>query len=162
MRVPVQVPLLGVCRPPTCTHLSLGSGPRSIGCSCRGNAPCLGTSIWKCQTAVRPGSLPSSPFSFFSLVASARVANFLRLHGDGGGCLSFSVPNICLYKQLCAGPPPSEPGLWAGEEVLCLSGGVGFLAPLGLAGVGRLRAWTPGVLGGWPGLPAPLRPAGAW
>lgn len=28
------------------------------------------------------------------------------------GCLSFSVPNICLYKQ-CAAPPPSGPGLWA-------------------------------------------------
>lgn len=100
-----------------------------------------------CFQRVRPCSLPPSPSPFSIPVTSAQVANSLVSMGTEEGCLSFSVPNICLYKQWCAAPPPSGPGFGLGEEVLCLSRGVGFLAPLGLASVGWRQPWTLGAPG---------------
>ena len=44
------------------------------------------------------------------------------------GCLSFSVPNICLYKQLFRAPPPSPgPGLWGGSALFIWRGSVSLL-----------------------------------
>lgn len=148
----------GTYHPPMCAYLSPGSGPQVwLGLAalcpqagCLGNAPLLGTSIRKCQTVSSGSDLvpsPPSPSPFSIPVTSAQVANSLVSMGTEEGCLSFSVPNICLYKQWCAAPPPSGPGFGLGEEVLCLSRGVGFLAPLGLASVGWRQPWTLGAPG---------------
>lgn len=148
-------------------QVQLGQAALCPQAGCLGNAPLLGTSIRKCHTVfggsdLVPSLLSPSPFSI--PVTSAQVANSLVSMGTQEGCLSFSVPNICLYKQLYAAPPPSRPEFGLGEEVLCLSRGVGFLAPLGLASVGWLQPWTLGAPGrrvagarGAPG--APPRPA---
>lgn len=92
---------------------------------------------------VRPGSLPSLPFSFFNsscLCPSCKLP--LSPWGWGKAVSLFpsqtSVSiNSCARHLLLLGL-----GLGLGEEVLCLSGGVGFLAPLGLASVGWLQPWT--------------------
>lgn len=114
------------------------AGPDGIGCSCPGNTPLLGTSIQKCQTVsgVRPGSLPPSPSPFSAQLPLPKSQTSSVSMAMEEGCPSFSIPNICLYKQLCAAPPPG-PGLqawapgWGGSALFIR--GVGFLAPLGWA-----------------------------
>lgn len=78
-----------------------------------------------CFQPFRPRPAPSSPSLFSVPVAAARVQTSSVALGTGEGRLFFH-PNICLHKQLCAPGTPllAQPG----EEVLCLFGGVGFLA----------------------------------
>lgn len=68
------------------------------------------------------------------------------------GCLSFSVPNICLYKQLRT-QHLFLLGLGCEEEVLCLSGG-GRLPRSSRVGC-RLDSGSPGLVGRQPVLAAP-------
>lgn len=76
------------------------------------------------------------------------------------GCLSFSVPNICLYKQLCGVPPPSEPGLqaWGGSALFIWRGqfpcasGVGWrgmAAALDSGSPGRVASAPSSSTAGW-------------
>lgn len=121
----------------------LALAPGSAGIGRRGSAcglpwrpvPFLGTVFsW-----VRPGSLLLPLLGFQFQLPLPKLQTSSVSMGMGEGCLAFSVPNICLYKQLCEAPPRSAPGLGPGEEVLCLCGGVGFLL-WGRCLVGRAAA----------------------
>lgn len=165
----------GTYHPPMCAYLSPGSGPQVwLGLAalcpqagCLGNAPLLGTSIRKCQTVSSGSDLvpsPPSPSPFSIPVTSAQVANSLVSMGTEEGCLSFSVPNICLYKQWC-GASSFWAWVWAwGGSALFIqrgrfpcSSGVGqcgMAAALDSGSPGQAGAWRGAVPGGRGGCPA--------
>jgi hypothetical protein len=91
-----------------------------------------------------PPFFPLLLFQFQLLLPKSQTSSVSM--GMEEGCLSFSIPNICLYKQLCTGGTPLS-GLRLGEEVLCLSGGsVSSLLLLRLAPVLDSRSpghWEP-------------------
>lgn len=72
-----------------------------------------------CFQWVRPASLPFFPLLLFQFqLPLPKLQTSSVSMGMEEGCLSFSVPNICLYQQLCVRHLLLlGPGF--GEEVLC-------------------------------------------